>query len=118
MTFRSVSWCLLSILLLGCGDSDAPADVPIDRTVDASDAPDVTVNPDVPGNDSGDAGFRCPAESLDPSFGQPCPGLDGVECRYGYTVPGCGGRTQTCRSGRWEEVHTDPSSSCFDGGAG
>ncbi len=103
-----------ALALAACGTSspaptpDAQADVP----------PSDTPATDVPVADAPADGrtFTCPAQSFDPLFSQPCTGNDGAECRYGYNVPGCGGRTWTCSAGRWSEVHTDPSASCFDGG--
>ncbi len=97
---------LLLAALAGCSD---PAPLTADATVDVAPA-------DVPTGDRPDASFRCPAESLDALFSRSCAGLEGTECRYGYTVPACGGRTQTCRAGRWEEIHTDPQAACFDAG--
>lgn len=107
MTLRNFSSWFLFALAVGCSD---PAPAPPDATVDAPDVPDA------PGADGADVTFRCPALSYDAIFAQPCPGLDGVSCRYGYDVPECGGRTQSCRAGRWEEVHTDPGAACFDAG--
>lgn len=57
-----------------------------------------------------DAGM-CPAGPQAP-LNTPCDN-DGLTCRYGYNIPGCGGRTVVCRNGTWAEVeHTDPSASC------
>lgn len=84
------------VLAAGCETSTPPSDATSDRPVDAA--------------------FACPDGSLDPTFSRPCLVLEGTECRYGYTVPGCGGRTQSCVGGHWTEVHTDPSSTCFDAG--
>ena len=96
---RSPLWMALA-LAAGCSESASPAaDASVDVPVDASEV-----------------GYACPMLSYDPLFSQPCPGLEGVECRYGYVILGCGGRTQYCRGGRWNEVHTDPSASCFDAG--
>lgn len=101
---RRSPWWMALALAAGCSETgpatdaaavDAPADAPADRS---------------------EVGYACPMLSYDPLFSQPCPGLEGVECRYGYVIPGCGGRTQYCRGGRWNEVHTDPSASCFDAG--
>lgn len=101
---RRAPWWIALALAAGCSESASPAvDAAADAAVDA--AADVS-----------EVGYSCPMLSYDPLFSQPCPGLEGVECRYGYVVPGCGGRTQTCRLGRWNEVHTDPSASCFDAG--
>ena len=114
MNLRNTRWCLLPLLLLGCSDPATPADAAAD-TIDSGDVPSVSDRPD--GSDVADVSFRCPTQSLDPVFAQPCAGYEGAVCRYGYDVPGCGGRTQTCTGGRWMEVHTDPSSACFDAGA-
>jgi hypothetical protein len=97
---RRAPWWIALALAAGCSEASPPADaVAADAAADASEVE-----------------YSCPSLSYDPLFSQPCPGLEGVECRYGYMVPGCGGRTQTCRLGRWNEVHTDPSASCFDAG--
>ncbi len=106
------------VLLSACDGSSAPADATADVTPDAtSDA--TTDNPaDTPlDRVPADVQFPCPSGSLDPVFSQPCAGFEGAECRYGYTIPGCGGRTQRCVGGRWDEEHTDPQPSCFDAGA-
>jgi len=97
---RRAPWWVALALAAGCSESASPADAAADVAADVSEV-----------------GYTCPRLSYDPLFSQPCPGLEGVECRYGYIVPGCGGRTQTCRLGRWNEVHTDPSASCFDAGS-
>ena len=119
MNFRNAPWCILSVLVAGCSDPATPADAAADTrdALDVADGYDVPAVPDAPDVDVAEVSFRCPTGSLDPVFSQPCAGYEGAECRYGYTVPACGGRTQTCRAGRWEEVHTDPSSACFDAGA-
>lgn len=95
---RAPCWMALA-LAAGCSESSPAADAAVDAPADRSEV-----------------GYTCPALSYDPIFSQPCPGLEGVECRYGYVIPNCGGRTQYCRLGRWNEVHTDPGASCFDAG--
>lgn len=117
MKLHTSFWVLLSLLAVGCGDSATTPDAASDTTVivDSGDVPSVPDRPD--GSDAADASFPCPTESLAPVFSQSCAGFEGAACRYGYNVPGCGGRTQTCRGGRWNEEHTDPMSSCFDAGA-
>ncbi len=56
----------------------------------------------------------CPAG---PSLGAACTTPD-LRCAYGYNPPACGGRTVICKNGSFiEESHSDPQTSCFDGGA-
>lgn len=116
MNFRNAPWWLLAVFVTGCSDPAAPADASADAP-DVADGPDVPTVPDAPDVDVAEVAFNCPTESLAAVFSQPCAGFEGAVCRYGYAVPACGGRTQTCRAGRWEEVHTDPTSACFDAGA-
>ncbi len=97
---------LFAALVSGCGSTTTPTDAGSDAPADVAQ----DTRPDI----AADVQFACPMGSLDPVFSQPCAGFEGAQCRYGYTVPGCGGRTQTCVGGRWEEVHTDPSPQCFD----
>ena len=58
-----------------------------------------------------------PRQYYDGTPGDPCSLPEGTTCNYGYDKPGCGGISATCRGGRWDVVHTDPSAACFDAGS-